>query len=1049
MFNSIYLSSLDYRSNCTLNKDIMRKALGASLLFTLLLLILTVISAITYNNQNNDETINKIKNNQRQQQHQQQQLISQQIDHTISRFKQLNDYLKQQPWQQTLTLSQRNDFIKLAHNMLINNTMLNSISLIDYKNSYRLQIVTAANAKTTVINNKSITSATELNNIDHAFSLPPNKTYINALAQPLNRIAYYQHIMINNHQWVIRIEQHSLSHILITSLTDNSLAQQAWVINNKGQSLINIKQSNTSLVNSEQNFKTNNFLLWQKIQRYNHHQIIEKNSLYTYSPIFIPTQLKAIIDFKYGNLSPWILIVKSDITNNHNMFSFIQQPFNRYFIIFILIIFSSVFSILTFSYINRQKTEISRINSVRNTTLHRYYSLIENTDYGIIVINEKRKITAINSAAITILDLKKDALHKNLISHLSSINTKMDIVTLLKNIDTLPYKDKKKIHLKINTSPVKNLEIIATKFNDTDDNIMLHIIDVTSWVKREQQLKGLSRAVEQSEEAVIITDKFGFIEYVNSSYEKSTGESSNKIIGLNSKTIFKRYTNDNDKIDDIQSKLNQGQTIQRIISQKNNDDNTIHYIDNTISPIRDKNDRISNYISTSKDITDRMNYENELHRLAHYDQLTALPNRNMFISEIDKSLLNAKKNQSHISALVIEIDLFKQLHNSLGNDKTEKILVIISKRIRSNLREVNLLSYLNNNQFGVIIQSVQQKKHISHLAARLLNNIHAPISYDGKLISISASIGISLQADTTTTAEQIIKNANIALSYSKNKAKNQYCYFIPEMETETTHKLELESELRKSINTDRYEFYYQPKVLANSHTLTGVEALLRWRDKDGHYQAPIDIIPLLESSGLILEAGTFLIEKACHQLKQWQQQGLNINMAINISAQQLLDSDLTAILKQAIQKANCNPAYLELEITESVLMTDIELAYQKLIELKTIGVKIAIDDFGTGYSSLAYLSRFPINILKIDREFVKELPHNKDSITIIKAIIDLAHNLGLTVVAEGVENIEQITFLEQVGVEEFQGFYFNKPLTRCHFNRQYLSQKKQISENSL
>ncbi|PSU54855.1 putative bifunctional diguanylate cyclase/phosphodiesterase, partial [Photobacterium phosphoreum] len=449
------------------------------------------------------------------------------------------------------------------------------------------------------------------------------------------------------------------------------------------------------------------------------------------------------------------------------------------------------------------------------------------------------------------------------------------------------------------------------------------------------------------------------------------------------------------------------------------------------------------------DLTDRINYENELHHLAHHDQLTALPNRNMFITEVDKSLLNAKKNQAKMSILVIEIDLFKKLHDSLGNDKTEKILVIISKRIRSNLREVNLLSRLNNNQFGIIIQSVQQSNCINTLATRLLNNIHAPISYDGKLISVSASIGISLQTKTTTTAEQIIKNANIALSYSKDKAKNQYCYFSPEMETETTHKLELESELRKSINTDRYEFYYQPKVLAHSHALTGVEALLRWRDKNGHYQAPVDIIPLLESSGLILEAGIFLIEKACCQLKQWQQQGLYINMAINISAQQLLESDLTTILKSAIKKADCNPAYLELEITESVLMTNIELAYQKLIDLKKIGIKIAIDDFGTGYSSLAYLSRFPINILKIDREFVKELPHNQDSITIIKAIIDLAHNLGLTVVAEGVENIKQVTFLEQIGVEEFQGFYFNKPLTCSHFNRQYLYQKQQISDNTL
>ncbi|OBU14406.1 hypothetical protein AYY19_06665 [Photobacterium aquimaris] len=1020
----------------------MRKSLVISLLFTLLLLTLTVIGALTNSQQNNDETINKIKTAQRHQQLQQQQVLTQQIEHTISQLNQLNTHLRQQHWQLILTASQRNDFIQFTNNILTNNPDIHSITLIDYKNSHRLKIIATPESENIVVDNKPVLSTTELSNIDHTFSLPPNKTYISALSLENNHIAYYQHITINNHQWVIKIEQKDT---LTAFLNNKPLTQQFWVIDNSGNTLINIDNNKNSIFNNVLKFKNGHFALWKKIQSYNHNQIIKNNTLYTYSPLFIPKQLKSNIDFRLGNLSPWILISEIKLTNTSST-AYLQQLFNKYLIIFIIIILSTISIILTLRYINQQKNEIRRINSVRNTTLHRYYSLIENTDSGIIVINKKRKITAINSAAITILELKKDALYKNIVSHISAINTKTDIVRLLKSIDELGFNDKKKIQLKINTPPFKHLEIIATKINNNDDHIMLHIIDVTSWVKREQKLKGLSRAVEQSEEAVIITDKFGFIEYVNSSYEKSTGEISNNIIGLNSKTIFKRYINDNEKIDDIQSKLNQGQTIQRIISQKNTD-NTIHYLDNTISPIRDENDRISNYISTSKDITERINYENRLHHLAHYDQLTTLPNRTMFITEVNNTILAAKKNQSQMSVLVIEIDLFKKLHDSLGNDNIENILVIISKRIRSNLRDINLLSRLNNNQFGVIIQSAQQKKSINHLATRLLNNIKAPISYDGKLISTSAIIGISFQTNTAITAEQILKNANIALSSARDKTKNQYCYFSPEMEIETAHKLELESELRKSINTDRYEFYYQPKVLAHSHTLTGVEALLRWRDKDGHYQAPVDIIPLLESSGLILEAGTFLIEKACSQLQQWQRQGLAISMAINISAKQLLESDLTTILTEAIAKAGCNPAYLELEITESVLMTDIELAYQKLIELKKIGIKIAIDDFGTGYSSLAYLSRFPINILKIDREFVKELPYNRDSITIIEAIIDLAHNLGLTVVAEGVENIEQIHFLESVGIEEFQGYYFNKPLTRCHFNRQYLPQQQQIPDN--
>ncbi|PSU87961.1 GGDEF domain-containing protein [Photobacterium kishitanii] len=1027
----------------------MRKTLVISLLFTLPLLILTVISAITYNHQSNDETINKVKNIQRQQQLQQQRHISQQIDHTVSRFNQLNTYLQQQSWQQTLTLAQRNDFVKFANNMLANNHNFNSINLIDYKNSYRLQITTTADAKTAVLDNNPIISETELNNIDHAFSLPPNKTYITTLPLPINHIGYYQHITVNNYQWVVKIEQRNLPHILTTLSVSDSLPIESWIINNKGQTLINIKQKSISQTNSEKDFKNKYFSLWQQIQRYNHRQIIEDSILYTYSPFFIPKPLKAKVDFKYGNLSPWVLVSKVNITDNHNHLWFIQKPLNPYFYLCIVIMIICIGIILTLCYIERQKNEMNRIESSRSAALLRYYSLIENTDSGIIVIDKNRIIIAINSTAQKILEFKKDPINKNIMSYLSSVDIKSNIVALLNSIDSMPYNNKEKTQLKIDTPNSKHLEIIVTKIDENNnDNIILQITDVTSWIKREQKLKGLSRAVEQSKEAVIITDKFGFIEYVNSSYEKSTGDSYNNIVGLNSKTIFKRYINDKEKIDDIQSKLNQGKTIQRIISQRNNDD-SIHYLDNTISPIRDENGRISNYISTSKDITDRINYEHRLHRLAHYDQLTALPNRIMFINELNKSLIVSRKNQSKMSILIIEIDLFKQLHNYLDYENIEKILIIASKRIRSNLRDVNILARLNNDQFGVVIQCVQQKKDITRLAKRLLNNISAPINFDGKLISITASIGISLQKVSTLTAEQVIKNTNIALSFSKNKTKNKYCYFSHEMGTKTAHKLELESELRKSINTDRYEFYYQPKVLANSHSLTGVEALLRWRDKDGHYQAPVDIIPLLESSGLILEVGPFLIEKACYQLKLWQQQGLNINMAINISAQQLLDSDLIGILNNAIKKTDCDPAYLELEITESVLMTDIELAYQNLIALKKIGVKIAIDDFGTGYSSLAYLSRFPINILKIDREFVKELPHNKDSITIIEAIIDLAHNLGLAVVAEGVENMEQIAFLEAIGVEEFQGFYFNKPLTQCDFNRQYLSQTQQMLENTI
>ncbi len=325
------------------------------------------------------------------------------------------------------------------------------------------------------------------------------------------------------------------------------------------------------------------------------------------------------------------------------------------------------------------------------------------------------------------------------------------------------------------------------------------------------------------------------------------------------------------------------------------------------------------------------------------------------------------------------------------------------------------------------------------MANRIIKHISEPLCIDNKELFITASMGVSIFPDDSNDIETLLKNADIALYRAKEESRNKFCFFTQQMGLDSIKRIQLESELRKSIGTQRYQFYYQPKVNAITHDICGIEALLRWEDENGQIQPPLDIIPILEHSGLIIEAGEYLIQRACRQLKKWQQENHLLHFALNISARQLLYSNIVETVSKAIEETGCDPQYLELEITESVIMADVKTALNKLMGLEALGVKIAIDDFGTGYSSLAYLSRFPIHILKVDREFVKDLPKNKDNITITRSIVELAHNLDMVVVAEGVETEAQEQFLASIGVEEFQGFYFGAPMPLEEFERQYLT----------
>ncbi|WP_238028578.1 bifunctional diguanylate cyclase/phosphodiesterase [Photobacterium sp. Ph5] len=943
--------------------------------------------------------------------------------------------LQQEPLHEPLRVLEKANVLKQFKTILVNSELYDSIRLIDYKNTQVLLLQKGKDGFS-IDYSKLINDPQELRNIDHTFSLKNKMTYI---IKSNNKISFYQHLKLTHSHWVIQLDYHQLP---INNVT-NSKERASFIIDNDAkwitqpyyQQSLNQQQHN-SHSDSSVLFSVSYPYLWNTIKRLNKGQTIIGDYLYTYTPvIFENMNLSKNID---KSSSEWVLISSLNLNkalNDLYFSNFTRIRLAAIYITFFILIVSSI--ALIYRLVKNHKNE-QTLRQQRDDHLNRYAAIIKNSEDGIVVLNKNRVITAINDAAFKILNIHSRALHQPLISLFNSQQIQDELTTLLNTIDQLPNTEHLKTHIKLKYKRSKHLEVIATKqVNNIEDNILLHIADVTYWVNREKKLQALSRAAEQSTESVIITDKNGFIQYVNSAYVKMSNKPINQLIGNHSSICFDDYIDNESERDEIISKLVSGQSIRHVITKNN--DNNITYMDYTISPIRGDDGNICNYIATSKDITDRVSYENRLHRLAHYDALTQLPNRTMFTQDIAHSMQEAIKHQAQIAIIVIDLELTKQLHESMSNEDIEKILLIVSKRIKSNLRETDVLARIDSDEFGILIRSFHDIQTITQLAERLLKNTNAPLSIDSQVLSISTNIGIALSTDAEADPKLIQKYAHIALYRAKGLAGSNYCYFTESMEAENIQRLILESDLRKSVGSDQYEYFYQPKVNANTHSLCGVEALLRWKNNKGEYRSPIDVIPVLESSELIIDAGRYLINQACLQLKTWQDKGYYFDIAINISARQLLEADLVETITHSIKNTGCNPRFIELELTESVLMCDVNFALKQLQSLRELGIKIAIDDFGTGYSSLAYLSRFPINILKVDREFIKDLPFNKDSITICRSIIELAHNLDLTIVAEGVETKDQLKFLESLGVEELQGYYFDKPLPLSAFENKYLT----------
>ena len=435
-----------------------------------------------------------------------------------------------------------------------------------------------------------------------------------------------------------------------------------------------------------------------------------------------------------------------------------------------------------------------------------------------------------------------------------------------------------------------------------------------------------------------------------------------------------------------------------------------------------------------REMVERRKAEDALKFGASHDPLTELPNRRLLAERVNLALSRERIDQERLALLFIDLDRFKNINDTLGHEAGDRLLQIVAKRLSGCIRRTDTLARQGGDEFVVLIEKFADHKDVATTAKKILEEVGKTFLLFGKELHISASIGISISPDHGSDLEALLKHADIAMYRAKEEGKDNYQFYSAQMNRHSVARLDLESDLRHAVERNELVLHYQPKFEVRTGAIVGIEALVRWQHPTRGLISPEQWIHLAEETGLIVPIGTWVLHTACAQACAWQAQGLPaLRVAVNLSARQFIRASIVEDVRKALSETGLNPRWLELEITESMMIHDPEEALRLLCDLKEMGIHLAIDDFGTGYSSLAYLKRFPIDTLKVDRSFIRNIPDDVGNALITRTIIAMAHSLQLTVVAEGAETAGEIEFLRQLNCDQVQGFYLSKPLAAHDF----------------
>lgn len=556
----------------------------------------------------------------------------------------------------------------------------------------------------------------------------------------------------------------------------------------------------------------------------------------------------------------------------------------------------------------------------------------------------------------------------------------------------------------------------------------------------EAKLQKLSSAVTNSGSSIIITDQRGVIEYVNQKFTLVSGYMPEEVIGQTLEILNPEQTSDIDAENVWSPKCLQSSWEGKLLSRHKDGHEFWSAI--TVSAVRNKLGQITNYVVAAVDITELTEANRKMQQLALFDSLTGLANRRLFMDRLNNALASCRRQGSSLALLFLDLDQFKRINDTMGHDAGDLLLLTIADRLKSCVREKDTVSRLGGDEFTVLLTDVKDTYSVTHVAQQILKALKQPIKLHKHEVIVSTSIGITLAPADSSQAETLMKNADLALYRAKECGRDRYHFFTEELNIQALRHLVLEQELRAAHRDDEFTLAFQPQVDLRTESVISVEALLRWNHPERGLVSPDDFITVAEETGLIIPIGRWVLRSACMQVKMIHElTGRPLKVAVNLSTRQFRDPHLEQTISEVLAESGLSPEFLELEVTESMLMDDIEKVIEQLSRIKATGVTITIDDFGSGYSSLSYLKRLPVDILKVDRQFVQDIPDDISDMEITSAVIAVAHKLNLKVIAEGVEDIDQRDFLVINKCDFAQGYFYSKPLTFEELY-QYLQESK-------
>ena len=548
-----------------------------------------------------------------------------------------------------------------------------------------------------------------------------------------------------------------------------------------------------------------------------------------------------------------------------------------------------------------------------------------------------------------------------------------------------------------------------------------------------QQLQLAASVFDNSPQGIMITDTDQRIRRVNPAFTAITGWTEPDVIGRRA-TMLSAGRDPVDLTKDIQIALDAvGVWIGELWSRRR--DGEVYPENRTVVAVRDASGQLQHYVSLFSDISGEKFAAERIHRLAHYDATTELPNRVLLQDRLLHAINRASRVGSRLALLFLDLDGFKQINDTLGHAAGDEVLRQVGARLMSRLRKADVVSRIGGDEFAVVLGDVDQYSDVQAICDQLLAVVTEPYVLDGRHSHVTTSIGIALYPDDGDDVQSLLKHADAAMYQAKERGKNRYVFYEPEMNKRAEERLQLTHDLRHALDHGQLSLCYQPQYDLGSGKLIGVEALVRWKDERGNMIPPSSFIPVAEDSGLIIELGAWVLLEGCRQAQVWREQGLDFGrLSVNVSGRQFQDEALQTAVAVALAETGLPADALELEISESWVMEGPFRAEKQMRALSEVGVSLVIDDFGLANSSMAYLKRFPVDKLKIDRSFIRDIPGDEEDAAIVSAIVAMGHSLQLRVVAEGVERPDQSTYLRATGCDEVQGYLYGRPVPSDELN---------------